>query len=75
MTITLVSINSGCIAELSDDTFWRIAPLDLKNSSGWEPGIEVVVEPNDTGKLWSSRLVNVRSGVSVGALPSSRLSR
>lgn len=68
MSVTIISINSGCIATLSDETTYRLAPMDLRKVN-WAMGTEVTLEQNASNMIWPSRLREVGSGVSVGAIP------
>ncbi len=68
MSITIMSINAGGIAKLSNGTTWRLAPMELREVD-WALGTEVTVEPNAPDRMWPSLLKEVSSGVSVGAIP------
>jgi len=56
----------GGVAKLFDNTFWRIAPLDLPTISAWPIGDDVTVESNDSNMLWPKRLTHQESRESVG---------
>jgi hypothetical protein len=66
---TLVTINLAGRAKLADDSFWCIAPLDVRLTYDWGAGTEVAVEPSGT-PLWQYKLTNVKSGVEVSVAPS-----
>lgn len=68
MNVTIISINSGGIVTLSDETTYRLAPMDLRKVN-WMMGTEVTLEQNASNMIWPSRLTEVGSGVSVGAMP------
>ena len=65
----LIAINSGGIAKLSDDTFWRIAPLQLSKAKGWTMGIEGVIQPRGN-PLWTHKLTDIETGAALSVAPS-----
>ena len=65
----LIAINSGGIAKLSDDTFWRIAPLQLSKAKGWTMGIEVMIQPTGNPR-WTHKLRDVETGAALSVVPS-----
>ena len=65
----LIAINSGGIAKLSDDTFWRIAPLQLAKAKGWTMGIEVMIQPTGNPR-WTHKLRDVETGAALSVVPS-----
>ena len=65
----LITINLAGRARLADDTFWCIAPLDVRLTHDWAAGTKVTVEPSGT-PLWQYKLTNVKSGVEVSVSPS-----
>ena len=71
--ITLLSINRGGIAALSDGSFWRIAPNHLKLVGVWYSEMAVKVAENEQNMLYSHRLTDLQSGASVSITPSGLL--
>jgi hypothetical protein len=68
-TTNLIAINLAGRAKLADDTYWCIAPLDIRLTYDWAAGTEVSIEPSGT-PLWQYKLTNVKSGVEVSVAPS-----
>ena len=52
------AINQSGIVELVDGTRWRVAPFDRQRALTWEPGVNVILEANDSGRLWPFTLTN-----------------
>jgi len=65
--IYLLSINSGGIAELSDKTRWRLAPMELRRTSSWMSGDTINVVHTDH-PLWPWRVHHLGRGESIGAI-------
>lgn len=70
---TLLSVNQGGIAALSDGSFWRIAPDHLKRIRAWRVGMLVEVAANDSNLVYSHSLTDPEGGISVNIIPSSSL--
>jgi hypothetical protein len=68
----LITINLAGRAKLADDTFWCIAPRDVRLTYDWTAGTTVTVEPSGT-PLWQYKLTNVKSGVEVSVAPSEEI--
>lgn len=67
--LTLIEINRGGIASLSDRSRWRIAPGDLEKIRFWATGHAIEVKGAPPGRLFGTRLANLDTGQDVGALP------
>jgi hypothetical protein len=69
---SLISINSGAIAELADGTKWRIAQGEnhIDEARRWRTGTKIVVSANPRPEaIWQYILKNLDTGTEVAALP------
>ncbi len=67
--MVLLAINAGGVAKLDDNTFWRIAPGDLRRTAGWI-GAEVELRQPNPGRnmVYPYRLTNLATGDHVGVV-------
>jgi hypothetical protein len=68
---SIVALNEGGIAQLSDNTHWWAAPGHLKKAPGWANGVAVTIEQN-AHFFWKFRLKNLESGERVYAVRSKK---
>jgi hypothetical protein len=71
---SIVALNEGGIARLSDNTHWWVAPGHLKKAAAWASDVAVVIEQN-IHFYWKFRLRNLESGEYVYAVRSQRALR
>lgn len=71
--VELVSINPGGIAELADETLWRIALGHRERAIGWGFGTRLSLEPQPDNDLWPQKLVEVVTGIEVSVIRSGLL--
>ena len=66
--ITLIAINLGGVAKLSDGTFWRIAGDHFKlRAAHWPTGTPIGIDDSPVGSMFGTKLTNLNTGESVNA--------